>query len=247
MGNHITITLNGVTAVNYRETDPAIARDGRIAVQIHSGGPMKVEFKDLYIQALPIGKADDSPTAPGFHLRTVKTPSGERKYTVYVPTNYDGSKPVPAVLFLHGSGERGDDGIQGGQIGLGAAILAHPDRFPAIAVLPQASKTWAADSDDAKAALAALDDVVATYKVDPNRIALTGLSMGGAGTWSVAAANPGKFSAIVPICGRGRPEDAAKYKDLPAWVVVGDEDGIADRPERPDMAQALREAGGNVR
>ena len=167
MGDHITITLNGVTSVDYRETDATIARDGRIAVQIHAGGPMKVEFKDLYIQALPIAKAEKDADAPGFHLRTVKTAAGERKYAVYVPTGYDGSKPVPAVLFLHGSGERGDDGIQGGQIGLGAAILAHPDRFGAIAVLPQASRTWAADSDDAKAALAALDDVVATYKVDP--------------------------------------------------------------------------------
>jgi dienelactone hydrolase len=247
MGNHITISLNGVTSVDYRETDPAIARDGRIALQIHSGGPMKVEFKDLYIQPLPIARADDSPTAPGFHLRTVKTPSGDRKYAVYVPTNYDGSKPVPAVLFLHGAGERGDDGVQGGQIGLGAAILAHPDRFPAIAVMPQASRTWAADSDDAKAALSALDDVVANYKVDKNRIALTGLSMGGAGTWSVAAANPGKFSAIVPICGRGRPEQAATYKNLPAWVVVGDEDQINAVRNSREMARALRDAGGNVR
>ncbi len=245
MGGRITISLNSVPSVDYREADPAIARDGRIAVQLHSGGPMRVEFKDLYIQELPIPKADDAAT-PGFHLRTVKTPSGDRKYAVYVPVGYDGSKAYPAVLFLHGSGERGDDGIQNAQIGLGAAILAHPDRFPAIAILPQATKTWAADSDDARAALAALDDVLATFQVDRNRIALTGLSMGGSGSWSIAAAHPDKFSALVPICGRGQVETAPTLKALPVWTVVGDLDGLATLQNLRDMDQALRSAGASV-
>jgi acetyl esterase/lipase len=247
MGDQITLTLNGVESVKYTETDPNIARAGRIAVQIHAGGPMKVEFKDIHIQPLPAPRADAEANAPGFHLRTVKTPSGERKYTVFVPTGYDGSKAVPAVLFLHGSGERGDDGIKGGQIGLGAAIQAHPDRFPAIVVLPQAARTWTADSDDAKAALAALDDVLANYKVDRRRIALTGLSMGGSGTWSVASANPDRFSAIVPICGRGKPESVAVLKALPTWIVVGDDDRQETVQNARSMAQALRDAGSTPR
>ena len=212
-------------------------------MQIHAGGPMKVEFKDLYIQPLPAPKVVDDPKAPGFHLRTVKTSAGERKYTLFVPDGYDGSKAFPAVLFLHGSGERGDDGIKGGQIGLGAAILAHPERFPALVILPQASKTWQADSDDAKSALAALDDVTANYEVDPRRIALTGLSMGGAGTWSIASAFPEKFSAIVPICGRGKPDAVDGIKALPTWIVVGDEDGVGTVQNARNMAQALRGAG----
>ena len=247
MGGQIILSLNGVTSVEYNETDPGIARDGRIAVQIHSGGPMKVEFKDIDIQPLPAPRADLDVNAPGFHLRTVKTPAGDRKYTVFVPMGYDGSKAVPAVLFLHGSGQRGDDGIKGGQIGLGAAILAHPDRFPAIAVLPQAAKTWAADSDDARDALAALDDVLATYKVDRARIALTGLSMGGAGTWSIASARPELFSAIVPICGRGKPEAVGPIKGLPAWIVVGDDDAPATVQNARSMAQSLRDAGASPR
>ena len=247
MGNQITLSLNGVTSVDYKEADPAIARDGRIAVQIHAGGPMKVEFKDIYIQPLPTPKADGEANAPGFHIRTIKAPAGERKYMVFVPTGYDGTREYPAVLFLHGSGQRGDDGIKGGQLGLGAAILAHPDRFPAIVVLPQASRTWAADSDDAKAALAALEDVLATYKVDRRRIALTGLSMGGAGTWSLASAHPEKFSAIVPICGRGKPEAVEAIKGLPAWIVVGDEDGVSTVQNARSMAQALRDAGADPR
>jgi len=245
-GGQITIWLNGVTSVDYRESDPAIARAGKIAVQIHAGGPMRVEFKDIQIQDLPIAKLDDAPTAPGFHLRTVKTPPGDRKYAVYVPIGYDGSKPVPAVLFLHGSGQRGDDGIQGGQLGLGAAILAHPDRFPAIAVLPQATKTWDADSDDARAALAALDDVLATYKIDRRRVALTGLSMGGSGTWSIASAHPDRFSALVPICGKGKPEGAAALRGLPAWIVVGDEDEVKTVRNARAMARALKDLGASV-
>ena len=91
-----------------------------------------------------------------------------------MPDGYDGQKAFPVVLFLHGSGERGDDGITRAQVGLGAAIADQPDDFPCIAVFPQAEKTWSADSDDAKAALAALDDVMKTYKVDRDRVVLTG-------------------------------------------------------------------------
>jgi len=247
MGGEITLTLNGVESVKYNEPDAAIAREGRIAVQIHAGGPMKVEFKDILIQPLPAPKVADNPNAPGFHLRTVKGPAGERKYTLYVPEGYDPAKAYPAVLFLHGSGERGDDGIKGGQIGLGAAILAHPERFPALVVLPQASKTWQADSDDAKAALAALDDVAGAYKVDPARVVLTGLSMGGAGTWSIASAHPERFAALAVVCGRGKPEAVESIKGLPTWIVVGDEDGLAAVQNARAMAQALREAGTDVR
>jgi predicted peptidase len=243
MGDQITLSLNGATSVDYKETDPAIARSGRIALQIHSGGPMKVEFKDLYIQPLPAPNLQAQANTPGFQLRTVKTPSGERKYMVFVPNAYDGSRALPAILFLHGSGERGDDGIKGGQIGLGAAILANPDRFPAFVVMPQASKTWQADSDDAKAALAALEDVQATYKIDPDRIALTGLSMGGAGAWSIASANPDRFSSLLVVCGRGKPEMAKVLKHLPTWIIVGDEDSLGTLQNARDMAQALREIG----
>src|SRR5205807_2135549 len=110
-----------------------------------------------------------------------------------------------------------------------------------------ASRTWQADSDDAKAALAALDDVMATYKVDPKRVALTGLSMGGSGTWSIASAHPERWSAIVPICGRGRVESADVLKGLPTWTVVGDLDGVETVRNLRAMDDALRAAGAEVR
>ena len=82
---------------------------------------MEVQFKDMMIQSLPTPTADNL-TQPGFHLRTVKAEDGERKYTVYVPEGYDGSKTFPVILFLHGAGERGEDGIVPAQVGIGPAI-----------------------------------------------------------------------------------------------------------------------------
>ncbi len=248
LGNHITIYLNDQTAVDYREEDASIARDGRIALQVHAGGPMRVEFKDIYLQQMPIPKPEEavgSPT-PGFHIQALKPGTGDgRKYVVYVPKTYDGSKAMPVILFLHGSGERGNDGVVSAQIGMGAAIEANMDKYNAIVVMPQATKTWASDSDDARAALAALDEVMAAYKVDPNRQILTGLSMGGSGTWSIAAAMPDRFAAIVPICGRGKVETAETIRKLPVWTVVGDLDTNPLGSLR-EMDDALRALGTSV-
>ncbi|MBX6313687.1 MAG: DUF1080 domain-containing protein [Isosphaeraceae bacterium] len=246
MGDNIRIFVNGVQSLNYTEQDPAIARDGKIALQIHAGGPMEVQFKDIYIQPLPRPIADD-PLKPGFHLRTVKAPDGERKYSVFVPSGYDGKTAYPVVLFLHGAGERGDDGIRSAQVGLGAIINGHPDDFPMIVVFPQARQTWAADSDDARAALAALDDVLQTYKVDRSRIVLTGLSMGGFGSWSNGAAHPERFSAVVPVCGFGVADRAAALKDVPVWTLDGDADSERIVLGTRDMVRALRKAGGSAR
>ena len=244
IGNQISLYLNGTLSVEYKEDDPAIASEGRLALQIHSGGPMKVEFKDLYLQRLPRPHpVGTDASKPGFHLRTVQTSKGDRKYLLYVPEGYDSSKTYPAILFLHGSGERGDDGIRGGQIAVGAAILAHPERFPAIVVMPQAIKTWEAGSDDAQAALQALDDVLNQYKVDRQRVALTGLSMGGAGVWSIANKQHQRFSKLAIVCGRGKPEILDTLKDLPTWVIVGDEDGLATVQNSRQMVQGLRDLG----
>jgi pimeloyl-ACP methyl ester carboxylesterase len=245
MGNQVTLTLNGRQTVSYKEDDASIARDGKIALQMHAGGPMEVQFKDIYIQALPVPLADDA-TTPGFHLKTIKTAQGERKYTVFLPTGYDGKKAYPVVLFLHGAGERGDDGVRSAQVGLGAAINQDPEAYPFIALFPQArmQQGWAAETDNARDALAILDEAVKTYRCDTSRIALTGLSMGGAGSWSVAAAHPERFSAVVTICGRGKPEWAEALKKLPIWCVVGDADRTETVLNAREMAAALRAAGG---
>ena len=90
-----------------------------------------------------------------------------------------------------------------------------------------------------------LDDVMAKYKVDKDRVYVTGLSMGGYGTWALAAAHPKRFAAIVPICGGGNPADAAKLKDLPIWVFHGAKDRAVPLARSEMMVKAIKKAGGN--
>ena len=248
IGGRITISLNGRTSVDYTEDDPKIARDGRIAVQVHAGGPMRVEFKDVFIQPIPSPVADDKAT-PGFHLRRLGGEPDGRKYTVYLPDGYDASKKYPVVLFLHGSGERGDDGVRSAEVGLGPNIARRPAEFPAIAVFPQARETWAADSDDAEAALDALDEVIETFSADPDRVALTGLSMGGFGAWGLAAAHPERFVAVAPVCGFAREQVVAPIvaAKLPVWTFVGDADSPRIVESTRALAAALRDAGASNR
>lgn len=247
-GGRIRLTLNGVTSVDYREEEAGIADNGKIAVQIHAGGPMKIEFKDLYIQ--PLATPEPYPDArPGFQLRTLKVGDQERLYSVFLPTDYDGQRRYPVVLFLHGSGERGQDGKIQAQTGLGAIIAGRPDDFPVIAVFPQARQTWAADSDDAKAALAALDDVLKTFQGDPERVILTGLSMGGHGTWQLAEQDPKRWAAIAPVCGFTDPKAAAPIAaaKLPVWSLIGDADSARLLDSTRAMLDALRAAGAEPR
>ncbi len=247
MGDRITLTLNGQDSVRgYQETDSGIDRSGLLAVQMHAGGPMEIQFRDLMIQPLPTPTADN-PTQPGFHLRTVKTDQGDRKYTVYVPEGYDGSKAFPVILFLHGAGERGDDGITPAQVGLGPAILNRPGGIPAIVVFPQARRTWSAGSPDSNAALKALDDVLGAYKTESNRVILTGLSMGGHGSWDLATARPDRFAAVVPICGPGEPEAADRLKALPIWTFCGDADRDETVLNLRTMVETLRQEGAPAR
>lgn len=185
-------------------------------------------------------------STPGFHDRVHKDKDGkEAKYVLFVPHGYDASKPSPIVLFLHGAGMTGDDGKKQATTALGKAIRQNPNAFPFLVVFPQSQKrTWLADSDDGKRALAILEEVEKEYKTDPKRVYLTGLSMGGFGTWSMAAKYPDRWAAIIPICGGGNPRDAAKFKDIPCWCFHGADDPTV-KPERSrDMIEALKKAGG---
>jgi len=243
IGNKIVLTLNGVTSVTYTEEDESIARDGKLGLQIHAGGPMVVQFKDLLIQELPEPSTEAS-TKPGFYLRTLGAEQGGRKYSISLPTGYDGTKVFPVVLFLHGSGERGSDGKLSAQVGLGPAVLEHPEKHSYIGIYPQAKETWRAGSDDSKMAVAALEDVLKNFKADPKRVALTGLSMGGAGSWGLAAEDSTRFVAVAPICGGGEVASADRLKNLPVWFLVGDADQPRTVLNGRAMTSAIRDAGG---
>jgi len=165
------------------------------------------------------------------------------KYLIYLPKDYEQKNSWPLVIFLHGAGERGDDLNQVKVHGPPKLIEAGKE-FPFIVVSPQCPKNkwW----DPAELRLF-LDEIVKKYKVDQDRIYLTGLSMGGYGTWNWAAEQPGRFAALVPICGGGDPEKAKLYAGVPIWVFHGGKDPVVPIAQSEKMVEALKKLGSNVK
>ncbi len=189
-------------------------------------------------------RADEN-SKTGFLTRVHKDAGGkEAKYVLFVPHDYKGDKEYPIILFLHGAGERAGGKKQPVEVGIGPAIEKREKSFPFLVVIPQAEKTWQAKSADAERALAMLAEVQKDYKVDAKRIYLSGLSMGGFGTWSLAISHPDKWAAIVPVCGRGDVKQAAKIKDIPCWCFHGDADPAVKVEGSRNMIEALKKAGG---
>jgi predicted esterase len=165
-------------------------------------------------------------------------------YLVALPDGYDAEagKPWPLILFLHGSGERGDSLADVNANGL-PKLIAQGRKFPAIVVSPQCpDNNWWQTPDLSQL----LDDVCAKYRVDPDRIYVTGLSMGGFGAWALALAEPDRFAAIAPICGGGDPLDAARLKNLPIWAFHGGKDDTVPNQLSIAMVKAVRAAGGHA-
>jgi predicted peptidase len=173
------------------------------------------------------------------------------KYVVYVPTNYNGIDRLPLIIWLHGSHEKGSDGRMQLKVGLAQAIyrtLAIPEArpFSFLAFFPQSqSGGWDAKSRDGEILMAELADVEERFRVDANRLYLTGHSSGGSGTWELAAAYPDRWAAIVPVCGSGDPRIAPRIAKIPCWCFQGGADfGTSPQASR-DMIQAIKAAGGD--
>ena len=177
-----------------------------------------------------------------FEAQITKTVS--LKYLLFLPEGYDGQEKWPLIMFLHGAGERGDDLKQVKVHGIPKIVEQKRD-FPFIAVSPQCPREswWPAENDALKALL---DEIVAKYSVDADRVYLTGISMGGYGTWSLATVYPNKFAAIAPICGGGDPSKACVLKDIPVWVFHGAKDETVKLKASEDMVKALKDCEGNV-
>jgi predicted peptidase len=193
----------------------------------------------LLALAAPPAHAEDK-AMTGFLDRVHKDADGkEAKYVLFVPHDYKGDKPYPLILFLHGAGEAQGGTKQPVEVGIGPVIKKHEKTFPCITIFPQSQKrTWRAGSPDANRALAILDEVQKEYKVDAKRVYLTGLSMGGFGTWSLAAKYPERWAAIAPICGGGDPKAADAIKDVPCWCFHGGADPVV----KPDFSRAMMKA-----
>lgn len=175
------------------------------------------------------------------------TQGGEEfQYLFFVPEHYDGKSKMPLIFFLHGAGERGDDVDAVAFHGPPKFVKSNPD-FPAIIVSPQCRKTEWWSNDKYIAMLNELYDfIVEKYNVDKQTVVLTGLSMGGFGTWKWAAENPKKFKTIVPICGGGEPEYASNYRNHRIWVFHGAKDAVVPPEKSDEMVAAIRKKGIDV-
>ena len=151
------------------------------------------------------------------------------------------------ILFLHGMGECGDDGVFHTTVGLGRAIRRHPERFGALVVMPQLPVDHRWEGAMQTLALATLEATLKEYSADHERIALTGLSLGGFGTWSLGSRCPERFCALVPICGGGDPAEARELAQLPIWCFHGDADPAVSVELSRQMVAAVRAAGGEIR
>mgnify|MGYP002478155563 FL=1 len=176
------------------------------------------------------------------------------RYSIYIPPDYSPDKSWPVVLFLHGAGQAGTDGFAPTRTGLGKAIRNRDKPFPAIVVFPQAQKrerdilsTWHPDRPEGQRALAILDQVQKDFRIDPQRVYLTGISMGGYGAWALASRHPERFAAIVPICGGGDRDAAGALKSVPCWCFHGSDDPAVRVDNSRRMIDALKQAGGKPR
>lgn len=193
--------------------------------------------------------------------RSIEIAGKAHRYQVFVPASAAGGRTPPVIVFLHGSGERGNDGAKPTLVGIGPYIRAHRDEFPAIVVFPQAAEgsEWSGNAD---LVFATLDAATREFRGDPERTYLTGLSMGGYGTWDIAMRAPARFAALIPVCGGvvhprrpamgvsgmdGVPDPYAavadRLKDTPVWQFHGARDDVVSPDYSRRMDAALKSAG----
>ena len=208
-----------------------------------------------------------TPAPAGFVARTTAVDGATYRYQVFVPRHMGRARP-PVILSLHGAGERGSDGELQTMVGLGPVVRGRAESFPAVVVFPQAPLDSLWRGAPARAALQALDASLLEFRGDSTRVYLTGLSMGGYGTWQLALEHPSRFAALVPVCGGVGPLPgfpsirvdaipataadpyayvATHLASTPVWLFHGAADRTVPPADSRGLAEALRRAGAPVR
>jgi predicted peptidase len=220
----------------------------------------------MFSIALPGCSSLPNRTTGEFLEREVTIQGVQRRYQVFVPATPASKGKLPVILFLHGSGERGSDNQLQLVAGLGPYVRKHLAEFPAIVVFPQVEENGEWMGANVDMALAATEAATKEFNGDPRRIYLTGLSMGGYGTWETALKAPNRFAALVPICGGilmpggGRelyvtevanaPDPyaalASQLKHVPTWIFHGAKDDVVLPDDDRKTFAALKAVGADV-
>ncbi|MFH0953785.1 MAG: sugar-binding protein [Verrucomicrobiota bacterium] len=199
-------------------------------------------FLCAVLPAVPRGVALPDGQHPQSFTRQITKTVGA-KYLLVLPAGYAaGTNRWPLLVFLHGSGESGDD-LNRVKNNWPRIIDQHPD-FPFLVAAPQCpnNEWW---SEDVPIAL--VDELVSAYRVDEDRIYVTGISMGGHGAWAAACSFPDRFAAIAPICGEYSPDKAAQLRNVPVWAFHGEQDPVVPLQASKDMVDAAVAAGGDAK
>ena len=185
---------------------------------------------------------EEKQTNHNFQKEITKTLTAN--YLLYLPKDYaESENEFPLVLFLHGAGERGTD-LEKVKIHGIPKLIKQGKEFPFIVVSPQCPENTFWNTD---ILIALLDKIEADYRIDTNRIYVTGLSLGGYGTWSIALAQPNRFAAIAPVCGWSHPFEICKIAHLPIWVFHGAKDNVVPICESELLVERLKSCGSDVK
>lgn len=187
-------------------------------------------------------------------------------WRLFVPTALSDARRYPLIVFLHASGSNGTDNVRQLAPAVGVLIERAQSVEPAFVLVPQVpvSDKWVSDSvgppfrnyrqDErrqspaARLVLVGIDELEARYPIDPDRVYLTGVSAGGAGTWDLITRNGvGRFAAAVPITGANDPSRASSIARLPIWTFHGADDDISPVDNTREMVANLRALGSPVR
>ncbi|MBR6740137.1 MAG: prolyl oligopeptidase family serine peptidase [Clostridia bacterium] len=168
------------------------------------------------------------------------------RYVCNLPKDYDETEKYPLVVFLHGAGERGEDLDHAMTHGYMKYVREQDRDYPFIFIAPQCpdDKYWGCYTESL---IAFLDYICETYPVDTDRICLTGLSMGGTGTWMLAMADPSRFACLVPVCGVGIPWNSYIISHIPVRMYHGDCDDVVSINDSIAMLKGLHRCGGDAK
>jgi predicted peptidase len=174
-------------------------------------------------------------------VRSITVEKVAHRFAIWVPAGYDPKVASPCVVFLHGSGECGTDGLKQTTVGLLPAANADPAQWNCVIVMPQKPVQAAEWEEHEALVLGCLEEARRELNIDARRLSLTGLSQGGHGTWMIGARHPEVFSALAPVCAYGHPTTVApRLVGKPVWAFHGEKDEVVPPDQTKRMIDALR-------